>query len=73
MGADSWLCNVIFSKILITCVFGKQAKKRLSLKTQFKIEFLLPFNGSGKLLEKMFALQNFTQGRNGKQTYGNNA
>ena len=24
---NSWLCNFAFSKILITCVFGKQAKK----------------------------------------------
>ena len=28
-------------------------KKRLSLKTQFKIEFLLLFTGSRKMLEKM--------------------
>ena len=28
-------------------------KKRLSLKMQFKIEFLLPFTSSRKVLEKM--------------------
>ena len=31
----------------------KQIKKRLSLKTQFKIEFLLLFTSSRKVLEKM--------------------
>ena len=51
--ADSWLCNFIFSKILITHVYEKQTKKRLSLKTQFKIEFLLQFTDGRKVLEKM--------------------
>ena len=41
--------------MLITRVLEKQKKKRLSLKTQFKIEFLLPFTGSRKVLEKMLA------------------
>ena len=53
MEADSWFCNFIFSEILIVHVYEKQMKKRLSLKTQFKIEFLLPLTGSRKLLEKM--------------------
>ena len=51
--ADGWLCNFIFLYILITHVFEKQTKKRLSLKTQFKTEFLLLFDGSKKVLEKM--------------------
>ena len=34
-------------------MFLKQTKKRLSLKAQFKTEFLLPFTGSRKVLEKM--------------------
>ena len=38
---------------LITHVFEKQMIKRLSSKTQFKIEFLLPFPGSRKVLEKI--------------------
>ena len=38
---------------MITRFFEKQTKKRLSLKTQFKIEFLLPFTGSRKVLEKI--------------------
>ena len=37
----------------MTCPFEKQTKKRLGLKTQFMIEFLLPFAGSRKVLEKM--------------------
>ena len=37
---------------MITRSFEKQTKKRLSLKTKFKIEFLLPFIGS-KVLEKV--------------------
>ena len=41
--------------MLITRVLEKQKKKRLSLKTQFKIEFLLPFTGSRKVLVKMLA------------------
>ena len=44
--ADSWLCNSIFS-------YFQKAKNRSSLKTQFKIEFLLPFKGSRKVHEKM--------------------
>ena len=39
--------------MVITHVFEKQAKKRLSLKTQFNIEFLIPFTSSRKVLEKM--------------------
>ena len=39
--------------ILITCLFEKQAKNELSLKTQFKIEFLLPFTSNRKVLGKM--------------------
>ena len=31
----------------------KKAKQRLSLKTQFKIEFLLPFTSTRKVLPKM--------------------
>ena len=46
-------CNWIFSKILITSIFEKHTKKRLILITQFKTEFLLPFTGSRKVLEKM--------------------
>ena len=38
---------------MIAHVFEKQAKKRLSLQTLFKIEFLLQFTGSRKVLEKM--------------------
>ena len=38
-------------------VFSKQKrKKRLSFTTQFKIEFLLPFTGSRKVLAKMPAV-----------------
>ena len=50
---DSWLCNFIFSKILIASVFEKQTKRRLGLKNEFKIEFLLPFTVKRKVLEKM--------------------
>ena len=39
--------------MLITHVFEKKAKKRLSLKTQFKIEYLLPFTSTRKVLPKM--------------------
>ena len=46
---NSWLCNFMFSEILISHVFEKQTKKRLSLKTQFKIEFLLRFTGIRKV------------------------
>ena len=45
--------NWIFSKILIASIFEKHTKKRLILITQFKTEFLLPFTGSRKGLEKM--------------------
>ena len=38
---------------MIAHVFEKQAKKRLSLQTLFKIEFLLQFTDSRKVLEKM--------------------
>ena len=38
---------------MIAHVFEKQAKKRLSLQTLFKTEFLLQFTGSRKVLEKM--------------------
>ena len=34
------------------------SKERLSLKTQLEIEFLLPFNGSKKVLEKIPAMMN---------------
>ena len=37
---------------MVTHAFEKQSKKRLSLKTQFEIEFLLSFTGSRKALEK---------------------
>ena len=44
--ADCWLCNFIFSKILIVnSYFWKTDKK--------EIEFLLQFTGSRKVLEKM--------------------
>ena len=38
---------------LITRLFEKQTKKRLGLKIQFKIEFLLLFNSKRKVFEKM--------------------
>ena len=38
---------------MLTHVFEKQMKKRLSLKTQLKTEFLLPFTSSRKVLDKM--------------------
>ena len=44
--ADSWLCNFVFS-------YFQQTKKRLNLKTQFKIQILLSFTSSRKVLEKM--------------------
>ena len=53
LGTNSWLSNSIYSSILITRLFEKQIKKRLSLKTQFKIAFLPPFTNSRKVLEKM--------------------
>ena len=60
LGADSWLCKFAFLKILIdfwqiliTCVFEKQTKKRLSLKTELNIELLLLFTSSRKVVEKM--------------------
>ena len=37
----------------MTHYFEKQTKKRLSLKTQFKIAFLLPSTDNRKVLEKM--------------------
>ena len=53
MEEDSWLYNFIFSLVSITRIFEEQTKKRLNLKIQFKIEFLLPFTDSRKVLEKM--------------------
>ena len=53
---NSWLCNFAFSKILINfdnLCFWETGKKRLSLKTQSKIEFLLLFTSSRKVVGKM--------------------
>ena len=47
-----------FYKFWWLLFFEKQTRKKLSLKTKFKIEFFLPFIGRRKVLEKKSASSN---------------